>query len=160
MMLARLYANQVGDQWSRRVERSLTVAALVLLALSCGACGGSVYARHATAAASAKTLLNGAADSIETACDVRTVTMSQDPQGRAAVCLRAGEAHATAVSAWVTWVTAVLVAADDDSAIESALTMARPIVLFLLDMRDLLVGSGVELPEIPPLLLGLVGADQ
>lgn len=139
---------------STRVHWSFPwLTALVAIVLLSQACGASALQRSAQAAQVSHALLNGAATSIDTVCDVATVEASADPATRARRCLQAAESYDLAVASLNTWVTALLVAAEDDDAVEGVRELAGPVVRQLAALADLLQTFGVDVPSVPSWLI-------
>lgn len=136
---------------------AVLVFACVLSAFLHG-CGASALQRQTTAARITRAALDVTADGLEVACAVERVEDADDPAQRAQRCLRAAEGHDVAVAAWKTWISALVLAEGDDDAMARAIHMAAPILAFYQQTAELLRALGVNVPDLPPMLMSLARA--
>ena len=133
------------------------VVALLLLAVTgvCG-CGASALQQHATAAKVARTSLDVGATGIEAACDPAEVAERDDAQDRARACVRAFEAHDVARATWSTYVSALVLAADEDDVdLLALIPIARQLVAAYREVAEAVASFGGSMPALPGLLEAL-----
>ena len=124
---------------------------LYLLLLS--ACGASSLQNSATSATLTKSLLIGTATTSDLFCTEDEVRAADDPTRRAEACLIVAEGYETAIASWQLWVESTLAVAEDEEAVEAARQLAAPSIRFLLETSQLLRESGVDVPEVPEILV-------
>lgn len=141
----------------RFTARLVAVAGLLgILAGVCSGCGASALQRHATAAKVTRSALDVGATAIEASCDPDDVARRDDAPQRAGACLRAVELHDTARAAWLTYVSALVLAAEEDSDLLSVIPLARQLVGVYRQMSEVIATFGGQpLPALPGLLEAL-----
>jgi hypothetical protein len=129
--------------------------AVLALGLACPGCSTSQLASHVRAAQVSRSTLDVAADGIEAACDPDDVRERDDAQQRARACLKAAGAHDAARVAWVTYVDALVLAADGDSLdIGAVLPLGIGLLSSYRELAEAAAYWGLDLPALPALLGG------
>ena len=137
--------------------RMLAIGGMLLAMTGVCGCSTSQLASHVRAAQLSRTSLDVAADGIEAACVPADVAQRDDAQQRARACLEAAGAHDAARVAWVTYVDALVLAADGDSIdLGAVLPLGLGLLSSYREIAEAAAYFGLELPELPE-LPGLLG---
>lgn len=135
-------------------------------------CGGSALGAHAEAAAVVRDLSDTSARLIESECQRRGVEAARDPEvsreeavanaeAVIATCERLEEAQHAVAAAHTVWVSFLLRSvAEDEFSMQASLRLAIDVVRFYGELVPLSAAFGLELPEVPPVVLQLVGRDE
>lgn len=153
-------SDRIADQCGAALRwglRLIAVAGILgILAGVCQGCGASALQQHATAAKVTRGALDVTATGIEAACDPAAVERRDDAPQRARACLRAAESHDAARAAWLTYVSALVLAADEDGVdLLSLIPLARSLVAAYREVTETLGAFGVDAPPLPGLLEAL-----
>lgn len=172
-----LHGDTRWERWLRNVAGlafwGMWCVACVGVAQSClGGCGASALKVHASAAVAMRTVLDGAADTIEMERERAQMeaieAASSEAEARAVVlAVRESwalviEGHALAVAAWQTWVDAlVLASASDDTEGLHFLsrTLAGAVRAYARLAEVVIDAGGPRLPAVPALVAALVGGE-
>ena len=127
----------------------------VLYLLATQGCGASQLEHHVKAAQVTRSALDVAAAGIESACDPEAVAARPDAQERAGRCLGAAEAHDTARVAWVSYASALVLAAEEGKvSVLQLLPLGSALVDAYREVAEAVAFFGGAMPPLPEMLEG------
>lgn len=137
-----------------------------------GGCGPGAIGAHAAAADAVREINNTTVDLIETTCRQKALDAARDPSATtdeaeanalavAETCHTIENAQHTFAAAHDTWVSGLLQAvAEDEFDVQASIRLAVDVLQLYGELVVLAADFGAELPELPPIVLQLIGGSS